>query len=509
LELARLTDESDRARRMNEAVLSTILDLVFVLDREHRLTYANGALLGLVGLPPDQALGREFADLGGSFGDLDLLDREIDRVIQDQQPIRGEVTFEKGGDRRIYDYILAPILSADGEVEAVAGSSRDVTDRKAVEDALKDADRKKDQFLATLAHELRNPLAPIRNSLNLLCATSDADDSAEALAIMDRQVGHLVRLVDDLLEISRITSGKIKLLSRIVDIGDVVRQAVEISRPLIDTAELELKISIAEDLPAINADPVRLAQVVANLLNNAARYSGSGRQIRLAVRRSAGGVAISVRDDGIGIPADMLRSIFGIFTQVTRDRDHSNGGLGIGLSLAKGLVELHGGTIEARSAGLGQGSEFIVRLPAASHVPPAESVERAVEPPKSIPRGVRILVVDDNQDSARSLGRVLKLLGGDVRIANDGASALKLIFDSPPSIAFLDLGMPEMDGYELARRIRQGPQGETMTLVALTGWGRDEDLARTKAAGFDAHYIKPIDLDSLEQLLRSLGDPEG
>lgn len=369
--------------------------------------------------------------------------------------------------------------------------------------ALREADRRKDEFLATLAHELRNPLAPIRNALSILqFSGSDAAVDPEVYTMMERQVGNLVRLVDDLMEVSRITRGKVELRVEPVELAVVIRNAVEAARPLIDRSKHELEVLLPEEPLVVRGDPVRLAQVFTNLLNNAAKYMHEGGRIRIQARRQADEVVVSVCDTGIGIPADMLPQIFNMFTQVDGSARRAQGGLGIGLTLVRSLVEMHGGWVTAESAGLDCGSKFIVGLPLAAPAAPPERFIREPGAAKIPP--CRVLVVDDNRDSAGSLGRLLTLLGAEVRVAHDGPAALAALEKHRPRAVVLDLGMPGMDGYEVARRIRREPAGADILLIALTGWGQDEDRQRTRAAGFDHHLLKPADLTTLRSLLLSL-----
>ncbi|MFO0890685.1 MAG: ATP-binding protein [Isosphaeraceae bacterium] len=377
---------------------------------------------------------------------------------------------------------------------------RDVSERKAVEQQLLDADRRKDEFLATLAHELRNPLAPISNSLQLLRMCFAEDPTVgEVCEVMERQLNHMVRLVDDLLEVSRITRGSIELRKEPSQLASILRSALELSRPLIETLEHQLAIAIPPAPIPIEADPVRLGQVFANLLNNAAKYTDRGGHIRLGVRVEGGEAVVTVRDTGIGLAEDKLATIFDMFTQVERGSDRSRGGLGIGLTLARRLVEMHGGSITAHSAGPGQGSEFVVRLPVA----PVENPIMDLPPERrccELHRR-RVLVVDDNQDSAATLGRLLQVLGTDVQIAHDGPTALEMVEGYSPDVVFLDLGMPGMDGLEVARRIRQSSPSRSIVLIALTGWGQHGDRLRTRDAGFDHHLVKPANMSALQSLL--------
>jgi CheY-like chemotaxis protein len=312
-----------------------------------------------------------------------------------------------------------------------------------------------------------------------------------------------VRLVDDLMEVSRITRGKIELRKERVEVAPVLRGAVETSRPLIDAGGHQLVLSLAEEPLAVEGDPMRLTQVIANLLNNAAKYTDASGTIWLSARRDGAEVVVSVRDSGTGIPPDMLPHVFGLFTQVERSTGRAQGGLGIGLTLVKTLVEMHGGSVAARSEGLGKGSEFIVRLPLATGPRPAEASRSTKERAAGLDSR-RILVVDDNRDAAESLGVLLEMLGAQVRVAYSGADALETLATYDPTVVLLDIGMPGMDGHEVARRIRAQPRFRDVTLIALTGWGQEEDYRRSRTVGFDHHLIKPADVDALQTLLDSL-----
>ena len=320
--------------------------------------------------------------------------------------------------------------------------------------------------------------------------------------MMERQVNHLVRLVDDLMEVSRITRGLIDLRYEETDLASVLRSAVETSKPLIEAAEHQLAISIPSEPIPLRGDSVRLSQVFANLLNNAAKYTDRQGQIGLSARREGQEIVVSVRDSGIGIPAAMVPMVFDMFVQADRSTDRSQGGLGIGLTLAKRLVEMHGGTISAHSAGPGQGSEFVVRLPIAAVEAPRALPAARDESRKALPQR-RVLVVDDNVDAAASMGMLLKFLGTEVQIAHDGETALALIERDRPDVVLLDIGMPGMDGFEVARRVRQRVDFNNIMLIALTGWGQAEDRDRTRGAGFDHHLVKPADITALQSLLTS------
>jgi len=376
-------------------------------------------------------------------------------------------------------------------------------------DGLREADRRKDEFLATLAHELRNPLAPINNALQIIHLSSDRAAREQARTMMERQLAQMVRLVDDLLDVSRITRGKIELHRERVELAAVVASAAETSRPLIEAAGHELTITLPPVPIHLDADLTRLAQVFSNLLNNAAKYMEEGGHIWLTAEQFRDEVVVKVRDTGLGIPAEMLPKIFEMFTQVDRSLERSQGGLGIGLTLVKRLVEMHGGSVQAISEGLGRGSEFTVRLPLTQEGAPLAVVGPKPETPhKTPPR--RILVVDDNTDAAESLAQVLRLNGHEVRTAYDGPTALDLARAQVPEVVLLDLGLPGMNGVEVAQRMRQSLGLTDALLVALTGYGQDEDRRRSQEAGFNAHLVKPVNLDAVLMLLaRSQAAPPG
>lgn len=368
---------------------------------------------------------------------------------------------------------------------------------------LRDTDRRKDEFLAMLAHELRNPLTPIRSGLHVLRKSADQIPTAARIhAMMERQVDHLVRLVDDLLEVSRITRSKIELRKERVDLAAILDNAIDLSQPLIAAEGHQLTRILPPDPLWLKADPVRLAQVFANLLNNAAKYTAPGGQIHVTVERQGGKAVVSIRDTGAGIPPEMLPRVFDLFTQVNRSGDRAQSGLGIGLFLVRRLVELHGGRVEARSDGPGQGSEFVVSLPLVATL--AEEATTAARSASAPGAAQRVLVVDDSPDVADSTGLLLGSLGIEVQVVYDGPAALQSLATFQPAVVLLDLGMPGMDGFEVARRIRQHPAGQAITLVALTGWGQEQDRRRTRQAGFDQHLVKPVDPEALQAFLASL-----
>ncbi|HEX6943807.1 MAG TPA: ATP-binding protein [Gemmatimonadaceae bacterium] len=360
------------------------------------------------------------------------------------------------------------------------------------------ADKRKDEFLATLAHELRNPLAPIRNWVNVMRMSGSAEKIWD---LMDRQVSHMVRLVDDLMELSRITRGKIELRMEPVELTPILAAAVEASRPLIESRKQQLSVDVPDEPVVVNADAVRLAQVISNLLNNAVKYTPESGAISLAMRREGERAVISVKDSGIGISAAALPRVFDMFVQLdAHDREQT--GLGIGLTLVRSLVEMHGGKVEARSAGRGQGSEFVVRLPVSNRLP--VSADPTVVPLHRLRGRTKVLIIDDNHDAADSLGALLEVMGADIRVAYDGRTGLDILDSFRPAAVFLDLGMPDMDGYEVAHQIRSRPDAHDTVLIALTGWGQERDRRRTAEAGFNRHLAKPADLETLQSVLTSI-----
>jgi len=382
-----------------------------------------------------------------------------------------------------------------------------VADGRHRADQLADADRRKDAFLAMLAHELRNPLAPLSNALEILRRKCSAHPELERIQeMMERQLRQLVRLVDDLLEVSRITRGKITLRRQHIDLASVVESAVETSRPLIEAGGHKLTVTLPSTSLVLDADPIRLAQVMANLLNNAAKYTEAGGQIWLSARRERAEAVVSVRDTGVGIAPEMLPHIFDMFTQVDRSTVRSQSGLGIGLALVRSLVMMHGGSVNAASAGLGKGSEFTVRLPLLRGGQVDKSGEGSGAANVTVgATPIRILVVDDNRDAADSIGMILSMQGHDVKIVYDGPSALEAASVHMPSVVLLDIGMPGMDGLEVARRLRARPELEGTIFIALTGWGKDEDRRQSQEAGFQHHLIKPLEPSILQNILATLG----
>ncbi|HEV8067050.1 MAG TPA: ATP-binding protein [Planctomycetaceae bacterium] len=394
-----------------------------------------------------------------------------------------------------------------GKPERIVGVNMDITERKRVEESLKDADRRKDEFLATLAHELRNPLAPIRNAVEILRQAGDDTATIDTVhSMMERQLGHMVRLIDDLLDVARITSGKLRLRRERVELASVVLNAVEECRPLFKAQSHQFTLSMSSEPVILNADPTRLAQLFCNLLNNAAKYTEKGGHIWLTVERLEGEVSVSVRDTGIGIDAEHLPQIFEMFSQAAPALERSQGGLGVGLALVRGLVELHGGNIAARSSGRGAGSEFIVRLPVID-APAQEARQEPGEPDEGFhsPFKHRILIVDDNTDAADSLAIILRRAGSEIQLAHDGLEAVQAAATFQPEVVLLDIGLPKLNGYEAAKLIRDQSGDRRVAIIAMTGWGQEEDKRRALDAGFDHHLTKPVEPAALRKLLALIG----
>jgi len=404
--------------------------------------------------------------------------------------------------RRWINSVYTPTFATDGKPDGWVGVVIDIDEQKRSEEALRTTDRRKDTFLAVLAHELRNPLAPMRNSLELLKRPeTNAAINERARATMERQLSHMVRLVDDLLDLSRINSDKLQLQKQPVALSEVVSQAVETVRPFIAESRHELSIELPSEPLQLNADTVRLSQAFSNLLNNACKYTDPGGHISLTATRMDGQVVVSIRDNGMGIPSDLSPKIFEMFTQADHTLERQHGGLGIGLALVKRLVEMHEGEVSAGSNPAGRGSEFLVKLPLMKTFEANESPSSDSTPAtKDVP--LRILVVDDNRDSAETLTMLLELMGNEMSVAYDGEQALAIANETKPDVVLLDIGLPKMNGYDVARQIRQQPWGRNPVLVAITGWGQTEDKDLSRESGFDHHLVKPVDHDLLLKLIQ-------
>ena len=505
--------ESEREKFVTLVENST--DFIGICDMNAVPIFVNRAGLQMVGLDSlEQARTIRVTDFFFPE-DQPLVMNELFREVLDKGHAEMDVRFRhfKTGEALWMSYKVLRLDDTRGQPVAIATVSQDVTERRRMEDSLRglaadlaEADRRKDEFLATLAHELRNPLAPLSNTLEILKRSSGPDAPVrQGLDTMERQLEQLVRLVDDLLDLSRITHNRIDLRKRHVELASVLRQAVLSAQPLADAARHTIEVTLPSEPIYLHADPVRLTQVFGNLLNNSCKYSPPGGTIRVTAQRDGDGAAVTVTDTGIGIPGDKLASIFDMFAQVDRTLEQSQGGLGIGLTLVKRLVELHGGSVEAQSAGIGHGSTFVVRLPASLDI--AQVVQPGPNETQTNSATHRILVVDDNKDSADSLALLLELTGHEVFTAHDGYSALDAAEQHRPDVVLLDIGLPALNGYDVCRRIREQPWGHTMVLIALTGWGQDEDRRRSQEAGFDGHLVKPVDHTRLLALLASLTEP--
>jgi PAS domain S-box-containing protein len=472
---------------------------IWVCDPEGRNLYASESFLRLVGMTQEQCSGFGWSGV--------LHPDDAERTIAAwQECVRSgsywDIEHRVLGVDGAWHPVLArgsPVRDRAGNIVCWAGINLDVSGLKRAEDRLIEADRRKDEFLATLAHELRNPLAPIRNAARSIRLKAESDPQLQrAQAIIDRQIDHLSRLVDDLLDISRITHGKIELKLEQLPLLTVVEYAIELTRPLLEARRHELHLDPGPEPVWVLGDTARLSQSISNVLSNAAKFTEPGGRIEIGILPAGADVIVRVRDNGIGMTPEMLHQVFELFMQGDRSLDRAQGGLGLGLALVKRLVELHGGRVEARSDGQGQGSELDIHLPrseapAVAPQPAAESLRRAI--------ARRILVVDDNRDAADSTAELLREEGHVVQTAYSGAAALGVAKVFKPEVAFLDIGLPGMDGYEIARRLRTFPETAGARLIALTGYGQARDRALSREAGFDEHVVKPLDPEALPRLV--------
>lgn len=519
--------EAEQTRSWLSAIIESSDDAIVGKDLDGIITSWNAGAEALFGYTAEEAVGQPVTMLIPE-NRLDEEPTVLGRIRRGEKVEHYE-TIRRRKDGTLVDISLSvsPILDSKGRVIGASKIARDITERRKAEEALVEADRRKTEFLAMLAHELRNPLAPILGSLEVLRRRANAvgtagrsrgraTDSPAALepgkgvdmplGVLQRQVGHMVRLVDDLLDVGRISHGKIDLRRERVELSSVVYHAVEAFRPVAERRNQQLSIALPDEPVYANADPTRLAQIIGNLLSNAGKFTDRDGRIWLSARREAGtdapGVAIEVRDSGIGIAADQLTRVFDMFTQVDTSLDRSSTGLGIGLTLVKSLTELHGGRVEARSEGIGKGSEFIVHLPVLS----GADLDSQPRVPEMVPviTPMRILVVDDNRDSADVLAMLLTFAGHETYTANDGVAAVEAAARLRPDAIVLDIGLPGMNGYAVARAIRDQQDDRPPILIALTGWGQEEDRRRSEEAGFDAHVVKPVDEAQLTRILADL-----
>ena len=494
--------EKRQAEIVNErlaAIVESSDDIIVSKTLDGVITSWNRGAERVLGYAPEEVIGRHVSMLMPPEAAEDVT-RILDRVRRGER-VDHYQTRRRRKDGTVIDVSLtvSPIRDASGRIIGASKIGRDITQEKRIEAERQEAERRKDEFLAMLAHELRNPLSAINSAAQLFGKLETEDELEWAKEVVLRQVKHLARLIDDLLDVSRISRGKIVLRKEFISLSPVVGSAVEAVRPLMEERKHELSVSLVNGGLRLEADPLRLEQVLVNLLTNAAKYTDAGGRIALTARQEGGEIVIKVRDTGMGITPELLPRIFDLFAQGDRTIARSEGGLGIGLTLVQKLTEMHGGSVTAASEGPGRGSEFTVRLPAL-----AEAPARRPDPRAALPRvarqGSRVLVVDDNIDSATGLSRLLRLLGHDVRVSHDGHHALDAARAYSPEIVLLDIGLPGMDGYEVVRRLRSDDCCKDALIIAVSGYGQPEDIRRSREAGFDHHLIKPVDYDTLMTL---------
>jgi PAS domain S-box-containing protein len=502
---------ADAERQKLVTLIESSTDFIGICDLEGIPFFINRAGLDLVGL--DNVHEARNAPVREFFfpEDQDMIINQFFPAVFRDGHGEVEVRFRnfKTGEARWMAYKVIALKNESDQTVAFGTVSQDVTERRQLEHDLRrlandlsEADRKKNEFLALLAHELRNPLAPIRNAVGILKSNADRDVIDSASQMLDRQVGQMTRLVDDLLDMSRITQGKIELRRERVELAPIVNQAVEAVRPFYRSMQQELIVSVPLEPICLNADAARLAQVIGNLLSNASKFTDPGGKIWLTAEQSDGHAVLSVKDTGIGIAPQNIPRLFELFTQVDTSLERSQGGLGIGLTLAKTLVEMTGGKIDVYSEGLGRGSEFVVRLPLETETTEIENTTNEASTPRQ--KAHRVLVVDDNADGAESMSLLLQLEGHESFVAHDAYEAIETAEKHRPEAIILDIGLPGMSGYEACRAIREKPWGRNLVLIAVTGWGQEEDRNRSKEAGFNAHIVKPVDHDALLKLLSQL-----
>jgi PAS domain S-box-containing protein len=531
----RAAEEVARNREVLRVTLVSIGDAVITTDSSGRVAFLNPEAERLTGWKTEEALGKPLDRIFRIVNEStrEPIENPAIRVLREGQSVglpNQALLVGSDGREVPIDDSAAPIRDAAGLVSGVVLVFRDVTEERAASVQLRDlaaelfnADQRKNEFLAILAHEIRNPLAAIRTSVTVLQrAGGDPQAASAAMGAIDRQMRHLVRLVEDLLDVARISRGKLALQRATMDLRQALEQAIEASRPLCEENEQSLEVEFPSRPLLVDGDGVRITQAISNLLSNACKFSTRGGKIRVGVDIESGHAIIRIRDSGIGIAAEQLPRVFDMFTQIDTGLERSQGGLGIGLNLVKQLVEMHGGRVEARSEGLGKGSEFVVHFPLLVETAAADVAAEPSEQPAALPAPsspveplasiageatarLRILVVDDNSDSAESLALLLRLEGHETLIAQDGLEAVELALREAPEVVLLDIGLPKLNGYEAAVRIREGTRERRVHLIALSGWGQDADRKRSFEAGFDQHLVKPVDADALLALLGHLG----
>ena len=492
------------------SLIESNIDALIATDPRGIITDANKQMEALTGCTRDELIGAPFKD---HFTDPDRAEAGIKLVLGEGKVTDYELTARaRNGRETVVSYNATTFHDRDRKLQGVFASARDVTERSRLERQMReqaaklsDLHRRKDEFLAMLSHELRSPLAPIANAVQMLGLHRESENviQGQARCIIERQLGQLQHLVDDLLEVSRITTGRVQLRRERVTMSGIVEVAVETARPLIELRRHELAVSLPAEPIWLNADAARLEQVVVNLLTNAAKYTPEGGHIGLTVQQEGDACVLRVRDTGVGITPALLPCIFDLFTQAERSLDRSQGGLGIGLALVHRLTNLHGGTVEAHSE-LGGGSEFIVRLPVVAAAGAPQPTSSAAAAGERNTRPLRVLVVDDNVDTVVSFSTLLKAAGHDVRLAHDGPTAVQAALEYIPDVVLLDIGLPGLNGYEVAKRIHQSPALTKVVLVALTGYGQDSDRQTSLEAGFNYHLVKPAHSGQLQQILESV-----
>ncbi|HEX8757914.1 MAG TPA: ATP-binding protein [Steroidobacteraceae bacterium] len=500
-------DQARASERRFRLMADGVPAMIWVTDQRANLEFVNREYCDFLGTTFAEAQLRGWQQVLHPT-DLDGYRAQFDAAVAQQSSFSARVRVRHaGGGWRWVESSAVPRFSEGGAFLGHVGLSRDVTAIVEAERELRDADRRKDEFLAMLSHELRNPLAPIRNAAELLASAAVTPKQLQwASDVIRRQTTQMTALLDDLLDLARIVQGRLALRLEAVSFKTVLQSAIEAARPAIERKDHLLAVSAPAGEFMVRADPARLSQVISNILVNAAKYTDPGGRIALSARAVSGELCISIKDNGIGIPQESLGHIFTLFSQVDASSTRIDGGIGIGLSLVKGIVELHGGTVEARSDGPGCGSEFIVRLPLATCGAGASSVGSREE--DTAPASRRVIVADDNADAAESLAMLLQVEGHDVQVAHDGLSALSLARALRPHVAILDIGMPQLDGYAVARALRKEPWGAEVLIIALTGRGQEEDKRQAAAAGFDVHLTKPVDPGRIASLIASRAQPE-